>query len=109
MFIDSDIKRQDIPMLIAVSCLSPVRTQTCKRHQRVSRIIRSTTDLDSSHLKGVDSVRYTVLQLVLDSSRTKQEHLFLNQLGGLIEGFTSAIDGGCSLIIYRRPLTILRF
>ena len=27
-FIDSEIRRQDMPMLTAVSCLSPVRTQT---------------------------------------------------------------------------------
>lgn len=50
-FMDSEISRQDIPMLIAVSCRSPVRTHTLQRLISASRQLQAPRFyLDPGHL-----------------------------------------------------------
>lgn len=65
------------------------------------------TDLYAGHLEGVDGVGYALLELVLDGGRAEEEHVALDDLGGLVEGVAAAVDGGSSLVVDGRPLLVL--
>lgn len=67
------------------------------------------TYLDTSHLESVDRIRYTFLQLVFDGGGTEQEHILLDELRGLVQSITAAVDSRGSLVIDSDPLTVFRF
>lgn len=55
----------------------------------------------------MNGVWHTLLKLILNSRRTEQEHVLLNDLGSLVKRLASSIDGGRSLVINGGPGTIL--
>ena len=63
-------------MLIAVSCRSPVKTQTyrraCEKEVNVSGEVDG-ADLDASHLQCVNGIRNAVLELILNRGSAEQE------------------------------------
>ena len=65
------------------------------------------TYLDTGLLKGVDGVRHTVLELVLDGGRSEEEQVLLNQLGHVIECISSAGDLRSSSVVQLEPLAVL--
>lgn len=56
--------------------------------------------LDPCFLERVDRVGHAVLEPVFDRGRPEEEHVFFNEFGGLVEGFTAAVDGGCCLGVF---------
>lgn len=57
----------------------------------------------------MNRIRYTLLQLILDSSRTKEVHIPLDKLSGIIERITPPVDRSSRLIINFRPRRIFPF
>lgn len=109
-FIDSEISLQAIPILIAVSCLSPVSTHTylLVSARSFSKLPATSAYLDPGHLQRVDGVRHALLKLVLDSGCSEQEHVPLDELGGVVECVTAPVDRRRGLVVDRNPLPVLR-
>lgn len=66
------------------------------------------THFDTSLLESVDRIGHAVLKLVLDGGCSQQKHILLNDFGGFVERFTSAIDSSSSLVVHLGPGLILR-
>lgn len=100
-----------MPILIAVSCLSPVSTQICVSHQhqeymRNERNPRQ-THLDPSHLQCMYRIRNAILEFIFDSRCPEQEHILLDQLRSTVESLRASVDRCSSLLIYGSPLAVL--
>jgi hypothetical protein len=51
----------------------------------------------------MDRIRDSVLELILDSSGTKEEHIAFDELSSIIQSFSTTINGVRSLIVNLRP------
>ena len=54
----------------------------------------------------MNGVRDAILELVLNSSCSQEEKIFLNKLSSLIKCFTTTVDGSGGLIIDGHPLLV---
>lgn len=66
------------------------------------------THLDTRHLQRMDRLWDTLLELVLDSSRTKQEHIPLDKLRSVVERLPTSVDRRSRLVVDGRPLAVFR-
>jgi len=56
----------------------------------------------------MNRVRNAVLELILNRGGPEQKHVLLNEFSGLVQCFTTTVNGLSGLVINGRPLSVFR-